>query len=140
MAREHLRRLPRRRSVRARSSPHRSHRAVADARAAVTGAELPRQRAHQPAPAVPLATGQAGTGSLRLPSVEANPTAAVGTVLADLPRTGPGRAPADVLTPRDEHPYVARWQQAGRSALLARTPTSAAGLAAAGQPKPWNEP
>lgn len=66
-----------------------------------------------------LATGQAGTGSLRLPSVEANPTAAFGTVLVDLPRTGPGRAPTDVLTPRDEHPYVASWQEAGRSALLA---------------------
>jgi hypothetical protein len=66
-----------------------------------------------------LATGQAGTGSLRLPSVEANPTAAFGTVLADLPRTGPGQAPTDVLTPPDENPYVARWQEAGRSALLA---------------------
>ena len=66
-----------------------------------------------------LATGQAGIGSLRLPAVEANPTAAFGTVLADLPRTGPGQAPTEVLTPSDENPYVARWQAAGRSALLA---------------------
>jgi hypothetical protein len=66
-----------------------------------------------------LATGQAGTGSLRLPAVEANPTAAMGTVLVDLPRTGPGQAPTDVLAPRDENAYVARWQQAARAALLA---------------------
>ena len=66
-----------------------------------------------------LATGQAGSGSLRLSAVEANPTAAFGTVLADLPRTGPRQAPTDVLTPRDEHAYAARWQEAGRSALLA---------------------
>lgn len=66
-----------------------------------------------------LATGEAGFGSVSLSAVEANPTAALGTVLADLPRAGSGQAPTDVLLPRDENSYVAWWQQAGRSALLA---------------------